>query len=200
MKFCVLGTLALFSDGTEVPVTRPMSRALLGLLIARANTPISGEQLVEELWVGDPPSSAKTALRVHITHLRHALAQADDPTPAGVESSSAGYQLTVAKHRIDALEFERACRTAREAADAGATNEVRELLESALGSWRGPAYQDLVDYAPLAAEAIRLEELRLAAIETLADAHLALGRPEAACELLTSVVALTRCARAWRSV
>ena len=190
MRFCVLGTLTLLSDDTEVSISRPMSRALLGLLIARANRPISAEQLVEELWVGDPPSSAKTALRVHLTHLRQALSQAAAPVSATVDSSSAGYQLTVAKHRVDALEFERACRTAREAADAGATSEVRELLETALGWWRGPAYQDLTDYSPLAAEATRLEDLRLGAIESLADAHLTLGRPEAACEILTGVAAL----------
>ncbi len=53
------------------------------------------------------------------------------------------------------------------------------LLGPALGWWRGPAYEGLGDFGPLAAEAVRLDELRLGALETLADAHLALGRPEA---------------------
>src|SRR3954467_12180859 len=105
MRFSVLGTLTLLSDDVEIPTSRPKSRALLGLLVARANRSVSAEQLVEELWIGDPPRSAKTALRVHLTNLRHDLEQGADPASAVVEYSPAGYQLTVAAHRIDALEF-----------------------------------------------------------------------------------------------
>ena len=50
----------------------------------------------------------------------------------------------------------------------------------------GPAYEDLGEFAPLATEAVRLGALRLGALETLADAQLALGQPEAACDLLAS--------------
>ncbi len=164
-----------------------MSRNLLALLLARANRPVSGAQLIEELWGEASPPSAKGALRVHLSHLRSALAEADPEGPGRIEATAAGYTLTVGPDELDASRFELAYRTARQAADAGAADEVRDRLEVALGWWRGPAYEGLEELAPLAAEAVRLEELRLRALETLADAHLSLGRPEAACELLTGV-------------
>lgn len=189
MKFFVLGSLRLRSGDRDIELTRPKSRALLGLLVARANNPVSSDQLVEELWDGRPPTSARGALRVHVAHLRRTLAEATDPERSSVEATAAGYRISVATEKVDALQFELACRTAREASEAGATNEVRELLEAALGWWRGPAYHDLRDYGPLAAEAVRLEELRVNALEALADAHLTLGKPETACALLTSAAA-----------
>ncbi|HEY3724428.1 MAG TPA: BTAD domain-containing putative transcriptional regulator, partial [Acidimicrobiia bacterium] len=185
----MLGSLRLRRGDDDVAVTRPKSRGLLGLLLARANHPVSGEQLVEELWSGRPPSSARGALRVHATHLRHALAAADDGTrPDRLTAGAAGYRLAVSTEEMDALAFERAFRTAREAADAGASHEVRELLGGALSWWRGIPYADLTDFAPLAAEAVRLAEVRASALELLADAFLALGRPEDAVDLLTGPV------------
>jgi DNA-binding SARP family transcriptional activator len=187
MIFSVLGVLRVSRGDREVVLSRRMSRALLGLLLARANHPVSGPQLIEDLWGEASPPSAKGALRVHLSNLRGVLAEADPDGPGRIEATAAGYTLTVADDELDAARFEQAWRTARQAADAGAADEVRALLEPALGWWRGPAYDGLGDYGPLAAEAVRLDELRVAALEALADAHLALGRPEAACDLLTDV-------------
>ncbi|MFC7716608.1 AfsR/SARP family transcriptional regulator [Nonomuraea recticatena] len=60
----------------------------------------------------------------------------------------------------------------------------------ALALWRGPAYADLADAAPVGVEASRLEELRLAAVERRALALLDLGRDgEAAAELQPHLLA-----------
>ena len=56
-----------------------------------------------------------------------------------------------------------------EAVAAG--NRFRE----ALGLWRGPALADVLEVEPLALEAARLEELRLAAVEGRVEADLAAG-------------------------
>jgi Bacterial transcriptional activator domain len=53
-------------------------------------------------------------------------------------------------------------------------------LEQALGWWHGPAYADFPDAAWARAERGRLTELRLGAVEQLARARLAAGRPERA--------------------
>ena len=59
---------------------------------------------------------------------------------------------------------------------AGEPERAVELLDEALGLWRGAPLADL-PYAPFAqAPVVRLEELRLAALELRIDAELALGR------------------------
>ncbi|HUJ67115.1 MAG TPA: BTAD domain-containing putative transcriptional regulator, partial [Acidimicrobiales bacterium] len=50
-----------------------------------------------------------------------------------------------------------------------------EVLGDALAAWRGPAYADFVDRSWAMAEAARLEELRLQAVEVRMDAHAAIG-------------------------
>src|SRR5262249_55719693 len=50
------------------------------------------------------------------------------------------------------------------------------VLRDALGLWRGAAYADFQDTWFGATEAVRLEEMRLAAMEARIDADLALGR------------------------
>ena len=48
-------------------------------------------------------------------------------------------------------------------------------LDAALALWRGRPFEDFPDQPSLQAEAARLEELRLAAIEAQCTARLALG-------------------------
>ena len=49
-------------------------------------------------------------------------------------------------------------------------------FRQALGLWRGRALADVCEVEPLAREAARLEELRLAAVEGRIEADIALGR------------------------
>ena len=190
MEYEVLGGLRLRCEHRDVEVGRPKSRMLLALLLCRANHVVPTGQLIEELWFHRPPTSARTALRVHVTHLRHALAVCDAAGCAGlVEGTAAGYQVTVDGDELDALRFESAVRLARQAESAGASAEVVELLEPALEWWRGPAYSDLRDLDVIAAEATRLDDLRLGAIELLADAKLAFDLPHEACRLLEPATA-----------
>src|SRR5918995_601937 len=51
------------------------------------------------------------------------------------------------------------------------------LLEAALALWRGPALAEFADRPWALAAAARLEELRLGALESLAEVRLAAGDP-----------------------
>jgi DNA-binding SARP family transcriptional activator len=76
----------------------------------------------------------------------------------------------------DRLTGERLARDGETALAAGDGALAARRLDEALGLWRGPALAD-VDDAPFAqAEARRLEERRLAALESRAEALLACGR------------------------
>ena len=89
-----------------------------------------------------------------------------------IRTLAGGYELVVEPDELDLLRVERLIAEAREAAPADAAPKLRE----ALALWRGPALADVREAAFAQAETGRLEELRLATAEELADEELALGR------------------------
>jgi DNA-binding SARP family transcriptional activator len=187
VKYGVLGPILVEHENRAVPLTKPKCRALLGLFLARANQAVTTDQLVDDLWMGSPPATAYGALRVHIAGLRHVLASGNAASQP-LETVSSGYRLRIAPDDLDALRFASAIGAAREAVEEGCPREAVEVLERGLAYWRGSAYLELRDVPTIAAEAARLDDLRIAAIELLADARLTLDQPERVCELLTPAV------------
>ena len=89
---------------------------------------------------------------------------------------SPGYVLRVRHESIDLGRFERLLAAGRSALASGNPEEAHEHLAGALELWRGRALADLEDLPFAQAEARRLEELKLTALEERLDADLALGR------------------------
>ena len=86
-----------------------------------------------------------------------------------------GYALRIQPAQLDLSRFEQLVADGERALGAGDPERAVELLGEALGLWRGAPLADL-PYAPFAqAPVVRLEELRLAALELRIDAELALG-------------------------
>jgi DNA-binding SARP family transcriptional activator len=186
LEFSVLGPLRVRSNGTDVDIARPKCRTVLGLLLARANHSVSTGQLIDELWVHEPPNTAASAFRVHIAFLRKTLRAAADTDL--ITGTAGGYRLSVAPEAVDALQFEAALAQARTAWTTGAAREASTLLERVVTWRRGPAYDDLRELEPLRDEGVRLDNLWLGAVELLADAYLELRRPRDACDLLQPVI------------
>jgi predicted ATPase/DNA-binding SARP family transcriptional activator len=93
-----------------------------------------------------------------------------------VVAQPAGYVLQAAREQVDTVRFERLLREGREALARGAAGLAAERLTAALALWRGPALADVADGGALAAEARRLDELRLDCIEDRIDADLERAR------------------------
>ena len=53
-------------------------RALLAILLLRANQVVSSDQLIDELWGDQSPRSGRTALQVLVSQLRKALGESGD--------------------------------------------------------------------------------------------------------------------------
>ena len=129
-----------------------------------ANRVVARERLIDELWGERPPDSAVKSVQVYVSRLRKLL-----PSRA-LETRARGYVLDVARDQVDLLRFERLVAEARRAEPADASR----LLRDALALWRGPPLAEFDE--PFAkAEAGRLEDLRLAALEERLEADLALG-------------------------
>ncbi len=149
-------------------------RALLARLLISANRAVSSDVLIEDLWAGEPPPGAATTLRSYISRLRSALGD-DDGSPA-IRTVPSGYILELAPGQLDAWQFNRLARDGHEALTRGDANLAADRLSEALSLWRGPALGDIADEPFARAEAARLDELGLAALEDRIDADLVLGR------------------------
>ncbi|WP_247666973.1 BTAD domain-containing putative transcriptional regulator [Micromonospora sp. C81] len=176
MRFRILGpTQVVLADGREVPVGGPRLRALLALLLLDAGRVVSAERLIDGLYGEHPPRGAANALQSQVSRLRQALPAEHDP----VEFHPAGYRLAVDPDDVDAYRFERLAEAGRRALVDGDWPRAAAVLREALELWRGPALADAVGVAGAPAQAARLDELRLAAIEDRVEADLALGAQSA---------------------
>ncbi|MFC4692940.1 nSTAND1 domain-containing NTPase [Geodermatophilus arenarius] len=182
MRIAVLGPLEVRGDdGTPVAVPGAKERLLLAVLAAGAPAVVPTDRIVEELWDGDPPASARKSLQAHLVRLRSAL-EPDRPrgsTGRHVVRRGPGYALAVERDDLDALALGDLATRGRAALAAGDPAAAAELLGAALHLWRGDPYADWPD-APFAeAERRRLTELRDGALTACTEARLALGEAAA---------------------
>ena len=156
------------------------------MLLVHANQVVSSDRLIEELWPGQPADRAADSLQVRLWQLRKAFRSAGED--GRLATQPPGYLLRVAAEELDALRFERLATEGNAALGSGDAATAARRLDEALREWRGPALAD-VDTVPFArAEASRLEEERLAVLESRAEALLACGRHR---ELIAELDTLT---------
>ncbi|GIF22039.1 DNA-binding SARP family transcriptional activator [Actinoplanes tereljensis] len=175
ITFGVLGPVAAWdSAGDPIPLKGPRHRAVLARLIAARGRVVPVGDLVTDLWVA-PPEGAIPAVRTFVAALRRALEPDRTPRVAArlLVTEGPGYALRAAPAAVDAWRFEDTVRS------APGDDPVKRLVE-ALSWWRGPAYADFADEPWTGAERSRLAELRLRAVEQLAEARLAAGDPAGA--------------------
>lgn len=167
--FGVLGPVVAWDDvGGPIALKGPRHRAVLARLIIARRRVVPVSVLVEDLWT-DPPPDAVGAVRTFVAALRRALEPGRPPrAPARLlVTEGPGYALRAAPDAVDAWRFEQSVTT-------GPPEPAR--LEEALAWWRGPAYAEFADEHWTRAESSRLTELRLHAVERLAEARLSHGR------------------------
>ncbi|WP_433327773.1 BTAD domain-containing putative transcriptional regulator [Spirillospora sp. CA-294931] len=173
MRFGVLGPLEVGTDdGRPVVVPELKVRVFLAALLVRAGRRVSYDRLIDDLWPSDAPGKPVNALRVKASQLRRVLREAEPDGPEIIMSSASGYVLDVERDAVDARRFE------AEVARAAEVDDPRgraAILAGALALWRGPAFAGFEDEEFVRPAVARLEESRLAALEDLARARLALG-------------------------
>ncbi|MEV4115474.1 BTAD domain-containing putative transcriptional regulator [Nonomuraea sp. NPDC049695] len=167
-----------YRDSAEPIALGPArQRAALSILAAAAPRPIPMGRLVAGVWGEDAPRNAEQSVYTYIAGLRRAF----EPNRGRREPSQvlagmpAGYVLRVEPTQVDALLFAEWIEEARRAQRAGDDSRAVHHLDEALAMWRGTALSGLS--GPFAeTERVRLEQLRLAALELRAESLLRLGR------------------------
>jgi len=181
MRFRVLGPLEVSAGAERIGLGGPKQRSVLASLLVRPNRVVPADDLIDQLWGEDPPDTARKTLQSYVTHLRRALG------PDRFEWRAPGYVLHLDPQELDAARFESLVQEAK-AANAHPDRSAA-LYRRALELWRGPAFADLGGDGALAAEAHRLEELRLEVLEGRIAADLDAGRHG---EVVAELAALTR--------
>ena len=183
MEFLILGPLEARVDGRGLALGGAKQRALLALLLLHRNEVVSTDRLIDGLWGEDrrpPPSrsSRSTSRGCGGSWGRSGRAR------GRLVTRPPGYLLELAADELDLDRFEALVEEARRASAAGDPAAASAALRLGLAIWRGPPLADLA-FEPFAqAAAARLEEQRLAALESRLEADLALGRaPELIGEL-----------------
>jgi DNA-binding SARP family transcriptional activator len=169
-EFFVLGPFEAVVEGSSVPLRAEKPRALLARLLLSPNRVVSVGELIDDLWEGEPPETATSALQVYVSQLRKALGHDRLLTKAP------GYSVRVDEGELDLDRFEQLVSEGRQLLVEEDAEGAAERLRQALALWRGPAFAEFgaEPFAQRAAD--RLEEARLGAIELRVDADLALGR------------------------
>jgi DNA-binding SARP family transcriptional activator len=184
VEFRVLGPLEARVGEHAVPLGGRKQRALLAVLLLHANEVVTTDRLIDELWGAEPPRTAPTALQVHVSQLRNAL----KAHRQRLLTRPGGYLLALEPDQLDLHCFERLAAAGERALADGDPLSALTNLRAALDLWHGPPLADLADEPFAHLPILRLEELRLAAIETRIEAELALGHHEALVGDLESLV------------
>jgi predicted ATPase/DNA-binding SARP family transcriptional activator/DNA-binding CsgD family transcriptional regulator len=171
MEFRVLGPLEVRRRGRALALGGPQQRALLAILLIRPNRVISTERMGHLLWGDDAPATAGHTIGVYVSNLRRILEPRGAPFRILVRTNP-GYVLQIRPTDLDAAQFESLVNDAKQLPP----RERAAQLSGALRLWRGPAFADFPSQPFVLAEATRLNELRLHALEERLDADLVLGR------------------------
>lgn len=192
MQILVLGPLEVRRAGAAVHVGGPHLRAVLAALVLSANHAVPLDRLVWVVWGDTPPPGADATVQSYISRLRHALGA------ESIHTVDHCYLLVAGCEQIDACRFERLVHQACNHLESEPERAVDESRK-AIALWRGPVLGELGDEEFAHLEAIRLEELRLLAVEIETESELLLGRfGESASRLRALVVEYPHRERFWR--
>ncbi len=165
LEIRILGPLEVERDGRLIDLGAPKQRAVMADLVLHADEVVPVERLIDDVWGDDAPRTASHSVQIYVSELRKAIGDV-------ISREANGYALHVGTGVIDAGRFEELVDQGLGADDPG---EAARFLEEAVTLWRGPTLADVAYHEFAQADIRRLEELHIAAVESLAAARLRLG-------------------------
>ncbi|WP_329491455.1 AfsR/SARP family transcriptional regulator [Kitasatospora sp. NBC_01246] len=169
LRFTMLGPLQVRSGEDLLELGPYKQRLLLAALLCRANTVLSVDQLIDALWDGDQPRTARKNLQVYVSALRKVLRDRIGHVPYG-------YTLTVTSEESDLLRFDELAAAGRQAQRAGHPAGASALFGEAVRLWQDRPLVDLLGSPFAARESERLADRFLAVYEDWAELEVEAGR------------------------
>jgi predicted ATPase/DNA-binding SARP family transcriptional activator len=175
VRYGILGPVELRDGERSLAVEGRRQAGLLVLLLLHANRAMSAEEIIDAVWSDLPADGARKRLRMAIVRARETLASCAGPGAPALRTVPTGYVLDVGHGDLDVDVFEAGVADGRRALESGDAERARRTLAAALALWRGPALADVAYEDWAQPEIRRLEDMRLAALESRIDADLRLG-------------------------
>ncbi len=174
MQFRMLGPLEVQVDGSWSGINAAKWRTVLAVLLLQPGQVVLTERLIIEVWPEETPARATNLISVYVHRLRRLIG---DPDGKVLTTRAPGYQLVIDAEDTDAGRFARLAAEGRQALQAGEFEQASAVLGAALGLWQGPrALTDVPASTLVSAEASRLEESRIEAVQLNIQADLGCGR------------------------
>jgi DNA-binding SARP family transcriptional activator len=173
LLFRILGPVEAWTGQGWAEISAAKQRSLLAALLLHPGQPVSTDTLVDEVWPDGPPAKASNLVSVYVHHLRRLIG---DPEGRVLVTRAPGYQVVPGRAGLDSDQFARLVAAGRQALTEDEPLRAVDLLTGALELWRGRALADVPATQLMTAEADRLEESRVEALELRAEANMACGR------------------------
>lgn len=176
MRYELLGPLRVIDANGTRSLSSQKIEILLAALLIQANQVLTVDQLVTEIWPGNPPQRATATLQVYISQLRKFLSgprRSNQP----ICTHPSGYRLCVEleSDQVDSHIFTNLMSTGRRDARNQHYETASAAFESALLLYRGQAVGGTAGGTILSQFSAWLEETRLECIESLIESKLKLG-------------------------
>jgi DNA-binding SARP family transcriptional activator len=184
VEFRLLGPLELVVNGRRIGVP-PKLRALLAVLLLRANRPVPISELIEALWDAEPPVDPRSTVQKYVMRLRRTL----EPAGCAIHTESEAYRLELDTATLDVSRFEELARHGMRAAEQGLLEVASAQLADALELWRASPPLSNVRSGVLHRDlTVRLVERQLQVLEFRIDVDLQLGRHADLCAELLGLI------------
>jgi DNA-binding SARP family transcriptional activator len=165
------------------------------MLLVHLGRAVSTERIIDAVWTDiPPPATAREQVQNCAAAMRRTIRSVNGHGPreagprATIVTEPHGYRLDADPQAVDAFQFETIVRSSLDA-PADGDHQTTAALRAGLDLWTGVALGGLPSFE-LQAEAARMEELKLIAIEELASRELRLGGAPAV--KAADLLALTR--------
>jgi DNA-binding SARP family transcriptional activator/tetratricopeptide (TPR) repeat protein len=186
VQFSMLGPIRAWRGPIELNLGSNQQRAILALLLIRANYHVGIDDLIELLWEENPPASAINVIHKHIGAIRRQLEPELEARACGrwLTRHGTAYRLAVDADTSDLIAFRRMVRDAASAHAAGRPEDALKLLTEALGLRRGACGEGLDLCGRTRAYFSAVDQEYVAAVGQAADAALASAQPQRILPLL----------------
>ncbi|MEV6578235.1 BTAD domain-containing putative transcriptional regulator [Streptomyces sp. NPDC051582] len=167
LQFDVFGPLTVRRNGELLEIPRAKHRVVLAALLLHAPRTLTAEELIQQLWGGEPPLTARKTLQGYIARLRKLLG-AD-----AVVSRASGYAIAIGTERLDLDRFNTFLQKAELTTEPA---ERARLFRTAMEQTHGTPLVDIPSEYLQQGDGAALLERWLNATESWADAEMAVGR------------------------
>lgn len=189
--YFVLGPLRIELDGQPVALDSQQQQALLLRLLIDAGQCVHRDELVDAIWLADPPATCVRSLRVLVGRLRALLEpyrRSKQPWRI-LQTVPGGYRLVLDGCTLDAHDAASDVLAAERAAVTGDWATALARWDTACERWQGPALAAVRDRPWARAYAARMDDLRLLARERSIEARIRTGDHASALQLVDEVLA-----------